>query len=227
MKGTFQIFRINKIPVKLHWTFFILIVYMIVAGWYEDVNYVAVLLNCLFVLAVFICIILHELGHALTAKFFGIETMEVVILPVGGVAFIDSRRMGTFEEFVIALAGPLTNLVIAAGLWLFVFIIDPLNLEYIELKDQLSNFSISFSRRLMWINIFIFAFNLIPTLPMDGGVMLRSILTKFNGREQAAKIQFILSLLFSLGFLVYSYAFHAVEYLFFAWFLYFSARLRK
>ena len=160
MKGAFQIFRISSIPVKLHWTFFILIVYMFVAGWYEDVNYAAILLNCLFVLAVFLCIVLHELGHALTAKYFGIETKEVVVLAVGGVAFIDNRRMGTFEEFVIAFAGPLTNLFIAAGLWLFVFIIDPLNLEYIELKDQLSNFSISFSRRLMWINIFIFAFNL-------------------------------------------------------------------
>ena len=227
MKGSFGVIIVKGIPVRFHWSFFLLLLYVLLAGWYEGLQGSSILLNGLFLMAGFASIVLHELGHAFAASMYNIRTSEVLILPIGGIAYIEKGRLNSTREFVIAFSGPLTNLLIAVLIWIFIRKFEAVDATYITLKDQLSNIGFSFSTRLMWINLFIFSFNLIPALPMDGGVMLRAVLHKFFSDVQTEKIQFLISMLFSLGFLVYSYLFHAVEYLFFAWFLYFTARLRN
>ena len=226
MKSMFGEIKVKGIPVRFHWTFFLLLVYIFAMGLYEGLSSSTILLNGLFVLFAFGCIVLHELGHAFAASWFNVQTREVLILPIGGIAYIEKGNLSSSREFIIAFCGPLTNLFIAALIWLFLRNFEAIDTSHITLHDQITNLGISFSTRLMWINLFIFAFNLIPVLPMDGGVMLRAILGRFFSVVQTEKIQFVMSILFSIGFLIYSYIFHAVEYLFFAWFLYFTARMR-
>lgn len=226
MKGSFGVIRVKGIPVRFHWTFAFLLVYVLAAGWYEGLQSSTILLNTAFLIAAFFCIVLHELGHAFAASLFNIRTSEVLILPVGGIAYIEKGKLSGGREFFIAFCGPLTNLLVAGAIWIILQRFEPIDTTYITLREQLSNIGISFSTRLMWINLFIFAFNLIPVLPLDGGVMVGALLKRFFSELTTEKIQFLMSILFSAGFLVYSYLFHAVEYLFFAWFLYFTARLR-
>jgi Zn-dependent protease len=224
MKGTINIAKLFGIPIRVHWSFGILLLYIASMGWYKGIENNAIVLNFMFVMAVFVCVLLHELGHALTAKFYKVKTNEIIILPVGGVAMFEHSWITAAQEFVIAFAGPLTNFGIALLLWVGLYFLTPTEFEYIGVRDQILNISTSFSERLLWINLLIGGFNLIPTLPLDGGVMTRSLLTILTNRTIADKISFVISLIISLGFVVYSYYFHAVEYLIFAWFIYFSAR---
>jgi Zn-dependent protease len=227
MKGTISIARLFGIPIRVHWSFAILLLYIGSIGWYKNIEYNAIALNFLFVIAVFICVLLHELGHALTAKFYKVKTNEIIILPVGGVAIFEHSWITAAQEFVIAFAGPLTNFSIALLIWIGLYFFSSTRFEYIGVRNQILSISTSFSERLLWINLLIGGFNLIPTLPLDGGVMLRSLLTILTNRTIAGTISFIVSLIIALGFVVYSYYFHAVEYLIFAWFIDFSARNRN
>ncbi len=227
MKGTFLIGKLFGVPVKIHWSFSLLLLYIFGAGWYKNLEINQLVIHFAFVLAVFACVILHELGHALAARYFKVKTTEIIVLPVGGVAVFEHRWVTAAQEFLIAFAGPLTNFSIAFLLWLSLYLFTPTRFEYIGIRDQILNISSSFTTRLMWINLIIGGFNLIPTLPLDGGVMLRSLITQMSNRSIADKIQFIFSMCIALGFVVYSYYFHAVEYLIFAWFIYFSARAKR
>jgi Zn-dependent protease len=224
MKGTIDVIKILGIPVRVHWSFSILLFYIIGIGWYKNIDYQAITLNFVFIIAVFLCVLLHELGHALMAKKFKIQTKEIIILPVGGVAMFEYGRVTAMQEFVIAFAGPLTNFSIAFFLYLGLFFLTPVSFDYIGVRSHVLNVSTSFSERLLWINLIIGGFNLIPTLPLDGGVMLRALLTNFTNPFTAAKLSFMVSLFAALGFVIYSYYFQAPEYLFFAWFIYFYAR---
>jgi Zn-dependent protease len=227
MNGSILLLRLFKIPIKIHWTFSLLIVYVLGVSVYKDVAIEALGLHLAFILAIFVCVVLHELGHALAARYYNVETTEIILLPVGGVAMFNQSWITARQEFIIAFAGPLVNFSIAFLLWLGLFLFIPTSFEYIGVRDQVLSISNSFASRLMWINLLIGGFNLIPTLPLDGGVMLRSLLTIWTNRTMASKLSFIVSVCFSLGFVVYSYYFRAVEYLIFAWFIYFSARARK
>jgi Zn-dependent protease len=227
MKGSLLLLRLFKIPIKVHWTFSLLLVYVLGISIYKDVAIEALVLHLAFIFAIFICVVLHELGHALAARFYDVQTTEIILLPVGGVAMFNQGWITARQEFVIAFAGPMVNFLIAFVLWLGLFLFMPTSFEYIGVRDQILSISSSFSSRLMWVNLLIGGFNLIPTLPLDGGVMLRSLLTIWTNRTIASQLSFIVSICFSLGFVVYSYYFHAVEYLIFAWFVYFSARARK
>lgn len=227
MKGAFLIGKLFGVPIKIHWSFWLLGLYIFSIGWYKSVEINQLLVHFAFVIAVFFCVILHELGHALVARYFKIQTTEIVVLPIGGVAIFGNGWITAPQEFLIAFAGPLTNFVIAFLIWFGLYLFTPLHFQYIGISNQILDVSISFSERLMWINLIIGGFNLIPTLPLDGGVMFRSLLTQIFNRYLANKIQFIFSMCIALGFVIYSYYFHAVEYLIFSWLIYFSARGKK
>lgn len=227
MKGAISFGHLLGTPLKVHWSFALLLLYILFISWYKDIGFYQIALNTTFVLAVFACVIIHELGHALAAKYYGVKTTEIVVLPIGGVAIFEHKWITATQEFVIAFAGPLANFIIVLLLWLGLNLFYSPRLEYIGVRDQILDISTSFSERLLWVNILIGSFNLIPTLPLDGGIMSRALLTIISNRPFANQAQFILSMIIALGFVVYSYYFHAVEYLIFAWFIYFSARNRK
>jgi stage IV sporulation protein FB len=138
--------------------------------------------SVLFISAIFLCVVLHEFGHILTARQFGIVSPEVTLLPIGGVADMESMPQKPWQELLISLAGPAVNIVIAAVL---------LGVSGVfNLGDaaQIANPSISMWERLAATNIFLAVFNLIPAFPMDGGRVLRAALAMWLGQAKATNI---------------------------------------
>ena len=201
MKGSFKIGAIGGIGIYLHWTFAILMGWLFIASFIQGQTIGKAIAPLLFILSLFACVLLHELGHALTAKRFGIKTRDITLLPIGGLARLERIPEKPMQEFWVALAGPLVNLVIAA--LLFASIAIERGIQPIFDRALLAN---DFLIRLAWLNLFILAFNLLPAFPMDGGRILRALLAARLGRRQAtriaAKIGQMMAVLFGLiGFL--------------------------
>jgi len=160
---------IRGIPIRIHWSFLLIIVWSAyngsgIGGW----SYVAysVFLTCL----VFVCVLLHELGHALMAQRFGVSTRSITLLPVGGVAALNRIPERPREEFLIAIAGPMVNVVIAGVL--LILLGWPENVFY-----QFGQWTFrGLGGILIYVNIVMIVFNLIPAFPMDGGRIFRSLL---------------------------------------------------
>jgi Zn-dependent protease/predicted transcriptional regulator len=153
------------------------------------------LLEVLFVVAVFACVLLHELGHALVAKRFQIQTRDIVLYPFGGIASLMGEAK-PFAELLIALAGPLVNVVIAFLLSFFI--------QFTSAQTLLENPGIL--ERVFIANIVLVVFNMIPALPMDGGRVFRAGLALLKVRQAtliAARVSQALSILMGL-FALYS-----------------------
>ena len=170
MKWSFPIARIFGTQLRIHITFFLLLIWVGFAFAGEG-DWTDGLTGVVFVLALFVCVILHEFGHALTARVYGIKTPDITLLPIGGVARLERMPKEPTHELLVALAGPAVNLVIAAILFVILQAGTPFREAYMKL-DSLSGFFGS----LMLINIWLVLFNLIPAFPMDGGRVLRALL---------------------------------------------------
>ena len=116
MSWSWKLGRIAGIPVYVHWTFSILIAWVIINSWLHTGSVPAALVAVIFIIAVFACIVFHELGHALTARRFGVDTSDITLLPIGGVARLQRIPERPSQELLIALAGPAVNVVIVAVL---------------------------------------------------------------------------------------------------------------
>ena len=183
MKWSFKLIRLAGIDVYIHATFFILIAWIALGYWQLEGSLIAAISAVGFILALFACVVLHELGHALTARYYGIRTLHITLLPIGGVAAIERMPEDPKQEIAVALAGPAVNLVIALSLWLW------LSMSNILMPmGQLSLTGGPFMERLMVINIVLAVFNLIPAFPMDGGRVLRAALTMRMNRNRATQI---------------------------------------
>ena len=171
MKWQWKLGRFLGIDVYIHATFVLLIGWVGYSHWLEHRSLAEVLNGVLFILALFLCVILHEYGHALTARKYGIKTRDITLYPIGGVARLERMPDRPVEELWVALMGPAVNVVIAAGLFAYLFFsrsLVPMN--------ELTIASGSFLERLMAVNISLVLFNLIPAFPMDGGRVLRALL---------------------------------------------------
>ncbi len=198
MKGSFQIARIFGIPVKIHWTFLLLLLYLGIGNGYLEGNWIYGLWTTTLFLALFFCVLLHEFGHALTARRFGIITHDIILSPIGGVARLKNLPENPWEEFWVALAGPLVNFAIAflllpITLWLYLPEIS--NLVGYLLEDEsliasleTTSFFRFFLPTILLLNIALGLFNLFPAYPMDGGRILRAGLALRWGSVRATKI---------------------------------------
>ncbi len=183
MKWQWKLGRFAGIDVYVHATFLLLIGWVGVSHWLEHQSWGEVFNGILFILALFACVVLHEYGHALTARKYGIKTRDITLYPIGGGARLERMPEKPIEELWVALMGPAVNVVIAAGLFAYLFLTNslvPLN--------QLTVASGSFLERLMTVNISLVLFNLIPAFPMDGGRVLRAILAMRMDYVRATQI---------------------------------------
>ncbi len=175
------------IPINIHWTFWILIVWIIYTNASQGQGGAETLWYILFIFAIFACVILHELGHALAARRYGIQTRSITILPIGGVASLEKIPENPKQELVVAIAGPLVNIIIAAGLWVLLSIVGKLNLGLGHVQEMTHIHGGNFLITLLLVNIMLVLFNLIPAFPMDGGRVLRALLAMNMNRVKATE----------------------------------------
>ena len=171
MKWSVRLGTYFGIPVYMHLTFLLLLAWVAIIHWTRSQSVAAVVGGIVFILVIFVCVVLHEFGHALAARRYGIKTRDITLLPIGGLARLERMPDDPRHELWVALAGPAVNLVIAVLLWVFLAgggLLVPL--------DRLTITGGPFLERLLVVNVILVAFNLIPAFPMDGGRVLRALL---------------------------------------------------
>ena len=163
-----KVARIAGIQISVHWTFGLLIAWVLYSG--LERGFPHAIGEVTLLLLLFGCVLLHELGHAAAARYFGIPTHGITMLPIGGVAQLDRIPRNPKQELIIALAGPAVN-VFLVGLMV------PLSVVLSDLGTW-AKFAVGSSMlsRLLWMNVALFVFNLVPAFPMDGGRVLRALL---------------------------------------------------
>jgi len=198
MKWSWKLAEVSGIPIYVHATFLLIIGWVVLTHGLQGLGLGSILSGVFFVLIIFACVVLHELGHALMAKRYGILTRDITLLPIGGVARLERMPDKPLQEFWVALAGPAVNLVIAVVLFFWLQLTNSL-----EPLERLSVTGGPFLERIMAVNIFLLAFNLLPAFPMDGGRILRALLatrvTYVTATRLAATVGQGMALLF--GFL--------------------------
>ena len=184
MKWSFKIAEFRGIGVFVHATFLILIGFVVLSHWAVGHDIAKTLEGVAFVLALFTCVVLHEFGHALTAARFGIRTRDITLLPIGGVARLERMPEEPLHELWVALAGPAVNVAIAAAIFVALQVFG----AAIGPVERLSVTGGSIFERLMFVNIGLAAFNLLPAFPMDGGRVLRAALATRLDYTRATQI---------------------------------------
>lgn len=222
MKGAFQIAKFFGIPVQVHWTFVLIFVYVFYEGMGNSMSWLEMGWIMVFVLALFVCVVLHEFGHALTARRFGVDTRDIILSPIGGVARLDRLPEQPMHEFLVAIAGPLVNIAIGVVLSFVPLVSSEESRQnfvnfFMQAFYPQSNFFVSdpspfqyFIFGLVSLNIVLAIFNLLPAFPMDGGRVLRALLSLRLGRLRATRIavfigQLIAVLLVAYGIWNYHY----------------------
>ena len=198
MRWSWKIGEISGIGVYMHATFLLLIGWIALSSWLVDGSLEAVVTAVGFVLALFACVVLHEFGHSLAARKFGISTRDVTLLPIGGVARLERMPDDPRQELWVALAGPAVNVVIAVVLYLFLAATGGLaGLTWLGFTGS------SFTQRLLSTNVLLVLFNLLPAFPMDGGRVVRSLLAMRMEYVRATQIAATLgqSMAFLFGFI--------------------------
>ncbi len=182
MKWSFRIFTFAGTEVRIHVTFFLLLLFVASQGFMSGQGMAVALESMLFIVTMFACVVLHEFGHVLAARGYGIRTPDITLLPIGGVARLERMPRKPSQEFVVAICGPLVNVIIAAAIFLGLGINAEFNPGYDFLKTG------HFFQKLMVWNVFMVVFNLIPAFPMDGGRVLRALLALFLDYGKATRL---------------------------------------
>lgn len=178
MLKTLYLGKLFGIEIYIHWSFWLIAFFFFLNA--LPYGFGPAFASVGFLFAVFFCVFLHELGHSLSAKLFGVNTRDITLLPFGGVARLEAMPRSPIAELVIALAGPAVNIAIAALLLIglsFGLIFDKVTESGISILNPLE--------QLLVANVFLALFNLIPAFPMDGGRVLRAFLAFFLSYSRA------------------------------------------
>ncbi|MGR3759231.1 site-2 protease family protein [Roseobacteraceae bacterium NS-SX3] len=186
MIWSFSLGRLFGSEIRVHVTFFLLLGWIALAA-YSERGWPAAVENTVFVLALFACVLAHEFGHALMARHYGIRTPDITLLPIGGLARLESMPRNPWHEMAVAVAGPLVNVAI----WLLLALLGlaPAAGLFAGLEAASgTGFSFeAFMQRLAAVNLILAVFNMIPAFPMDGGRVLRAALSLAMDRVKATR----------------------------------------
>jgi len=221
MKGSLTLGKFAGIKVRIHWSFWLIIVWIVFLDISRGNDIQGMLWNIFFILSLFFCVVLHEFGHALTARKFNIGTRQITLLPIGGVASLEDMPENPREEFLVAIAGPAVNVVIAILLYLVVPLESFLNQDPESLQESLNMVdSTNFLFYLLAANVMLVLFNLIPAFPMDGGRVLRALLSMKFDRIKATEAASLLGQMMAFLFFVIGLLYNPILILIaiFVWF---------
>ena len=197
----FQSLKLGKffgIDLYIHGTFWLLPLFIFVSGWMSGLTPAVLAFDLAFIFAIFGCVVLHEVGHALAARGYGIGTRDITLYPVGGVASLERMPEKPGREIAIALAGPAVNVVIAIGIFAGLtagVLLNPFGLTSPGVVEE-------FASRLMLANVILAVFNMLPAFPMDGGRVLRAVLAIGMPRARATAAAVGVGSVVAAGFLV-------------------------
>ncbi len=180
--GSIKLFEVAGTAVRVHLTFFLLLAWIAAIHWIDG-GFQAAVTGVIFIIVLFACVVLHEFGHILVARRFGVKTRDVTLLPIGGVAAMDRIPEKPAEEIQVAIAGPAVNLVIATVLFLWIG-----NTVDWEAMSTVREIKPDLVLQIALANAVLFVFNLIPAFPMDGGRVLRAVLATRFGYARATQM---------------------------------------
>jgi Zn-dependent protease len=213
--GTLGTIRLLGVPVRFHFTFILLVVFLVVMGLG---NRQSGMMYVLYILGLFGSVLLHELGHATVGKHYGIRTIEIVMFPIGGLARLEKNPKPN-QELWIALAGPFVNIIIAAAL-----------LGYLYYRNQLVPIQALFDptdanllQRIAFGNVILAAFNMLPAFPMDGGRVLRALIARHKSEDEATRVAAWTGRMLAIGMGLYGLLSMQFMLVFIAFFVYLGA----
>jgi Zn-dependent protease/predicted transcriptional regulator len=202
MGWSWRIGRLFGIDLYVHVTFPLLLAWFVIGHYVRTQDWRDAVGELFFILVVFGIIILHELGHALAARRYGIATRDITLLPIGGVARLERMPEDPWQELVVAVAGPAVNVVLAVVLGAALLLTGELR----EMQEATPHEGTLLSK-LVWVNVILVVFNMIPAFPMDGGRVLRAFLAMqmdyLRATQIAASIGQGMALLFGFAGLLY------------------------
>ena len=193
-----RIGTVSGIGIFVHWSFWVMVGGLFLYYLYQGASVVAALLGVVLVMAVFACVIAHELGHAFAARRYGIPTVDITMYPIGGIARLQRIPRKPKEELVIALAGPAVNLAIAGVLAL----LGGLGTGSDSLTQVMAGNG-GLVEMLTWVNLALVGFNMIPAFPMDGGRVLRAGLATRIDYRRATHIAVLVGHVVAIGMIIY------------------------
>ncbi len=199
MGNSFKIGRAFDIDVKVHWTFFLLLLFFGFLAYQRTGEIVSALVTSGVILALFFCVLLHEYGHSLVAQRLGIEIQDITLLPIGGLARMKSMPERPMDEVKIAIAGPLVNVVLAPVFFGVALLLGGSLSGSVNLISGVDSLG-QFFAYLALINVVLAVFNLIPAFPMDGGRVLRGLLAARFGPIRATDIAAAVGQAAAVGF---------------------------
>jgi len=205
MKWSWKVGRIAGIDLRIHATFLLILAWAAMAGYSASRTGSGALGGVLFILALFLSVVLHEFGHALTARRFGVSTRDITLLPIGGIAHLAEMPRKPSQELRVALAGPAVTLAIIIVLYLGLYLAG--RSPFVSTQRLLTNPGDFFSQ-LMWANITVFVFNLLPAFPMDGGRVLRAVLAFRLDYGRATAVAARIGQAFALVFAIFGLLFN-------------------
>ena len=195
MRGTIPLGSVVGINASAHWSLIVLLIGLFGVLLWQGVDLLLATRSLLLTGLLFLCVLCHEFGHAIAARTFGVRTLDVTLYPVGGIARLERMPAVPRQELIIAAAGPFVNLLLAAGFFLW------------SLANGYNpGFSISAQSpvpvSLLWLNLALAGFNLLPVFPMDGGRVLRALLAMRMSYRMATRVTVWAAQVLAVGFAV-------------------------
>ena len=187
MKGAVKILTAFNIPVFIHWSFGLILAYVLFISNDEGLSGSETLWAVITILGLFFCVTLHEFGHALAARRYGVGTKDIALYPIGGIARLERLPKKPMQEFVVAIAGPLVNFAIVLILLPYMLLV-PDSLEILETGKSFAGSASDFLPAMFVLNLGLGIFNLIPAFPMDGGRIFRALMSLKLDRVKATLV---------------------------------------
>jgi len=211
-RWSWRLGTIAGIETQVHASFLLILAWAAWNAWSVQPSAIAVGVALAFVVLMFGCVLLHELGHALMARRFGVGTRAITLLPIGGVAQLEGMPKNPRQELLVAVAGPAVNAAIATGLFGLLVMVGGF-VSPTAAASSVVSFVLMFVEGLMWANVALAVFNMLPAFPMDGGRVLRAALSLRGDRLVATERAVLVGKVLAVGLGIYGLFFSGNPFL--------------